>query len=239
MNNKLVDLRQKKLYDYKLVGTIVLSCIFGEFFEDTDIEQVEELLRLCISLKRGEAIKNQNRLNAMLSSFPYLIILVKKIDLAIFEKLLLLFAEGGEEPERLYRLELFDEKPFLLKNDVSMVELAQTYFNTEKRNISNVNNNQREISTRFSMQLIGRVVGIILGYYIKMFKRWNNYERAGFGANWIYLNEKSHMISQLSHILGVSRRSVYKLFKKMMAANKVDMMVRELKEVYKEVKSKQ
>ena len=53
VNNKLVDLNQKRLYDFKLIGTIILSCFFGEIFEDTDIDQAEEVLRFCICFKKG------------------------------------------------------------------------------------------------------------------------------------------------------------------------------------------
>ena len=239
VNNKLVDLNQKRLYDFKLIGTIILSCFFGETFEDTDIDQAEEVLRFCICFKKGEPLPDQSIVNTIMNRFPYLIIWVKKIDLSIFESLLMLFESGEREIENLYKLDIFTDKPYPLKNDVNLVDLAQTYFSTEKRSISSVNNNQREISTRFSMQLISKLVSIIIGVYIKLFKRWNNHDRAVFGANWIYLNDKSHTICQISHILGVSRKSIYKLFKKMMTFNKVDDMVRELKEKYKEVKTKQ
>lgn len=233
VDNKLADARQKQVWDIRLIGLVLLNCMIGEIFNDDQIDQAMEVLEFCLDMKRSAKGLSKATINSFLNKYPHLIIWIKKIDLPTFENVYRIINGDVTRAEDLLSIELFPlSAGFLVTNDITLHELVITTNNMDKNMLSNVNDNQRGITTRFSSLLVKKLANVLIGVFGRIIERWNTEEKAVYVLSWLQINDQSKFIVEISHMLGISRRSVLSFFRKMIAKYKIDEKLREIKKKY-------
>ena len=233
MNNKLVNASQKQTWDIRLIGLVVFNCFIGETLTDDKIDQAEEILEFCVQMKRNTSNLSKVTIDSFLSKYPHLIIWIKNIKVEIFENLYNLISGNVATANDLANIDLFgNESTYLLNNNVTIRELVAVTWNMDKNMLHNVNDNQRGITTRFSSLIVKKLAHVMLSVFVQIFDRWNTEERAIYVLSWLQINEQSRFIVEVSHMLGISRRSVLSFFRKMIASYKIDDKLREIKRKY-------
>lgn len=233
MDNKLADMQQKQVWDIRLVGLVMLNCIMGEVFADDKIDQAIEMLQFCIQMKKKPNSLSKNAINGFLSKYPHLVIWIKRIDLDALQRVYRIISGEITRAEDLLGIDIFGpNSQFLVANDVSIYELADTTNNMDKNMLHNVNDDQRGITTRFSSLLVKKLANVLISVFERIFDRWNSEDRAVYVMSWMQITEQSKFIAEISHILGISRRSVLSFFRKMIAKYKIDEKLKEVKKKY-------
>lgn len=233
MDNKLVGMDMKQVWDVRLIGLILLNCMIGEIFSDEKIDEAVELCEFCISMKRNSKNISKNDINGFLAKYPHILIWIKNISTSTLENIYKIISGQVEKAEDLLPMDLFaKDAAFLVSNDVTLFELAEVTGNMDKNLAHNVSSEQRNKTARFSSMLVRKLVSVLITVFERVFERWNSEDKAVYVINWLQINEQSKFIVEISHTLGISRRSVLSYFQKMIAKYKIDEKLREVKKKY-------
>lgn len=211
-------LTEMKSYDkdFRAIGILLYNCLFGENLVESDFTKVLNMVNFMRLLRNQEQKQNQSQLNEFVKKNPFIIVILKRLDVKILDFCFKLLTGEFLDITSVLKYHLFWESRTdgIFENDLSTFELIQTFHAQERQTLKNPKNVERIVSTKYSSQILKFTLQQILEKAFQMQQVLIYELKSEKFKNWVLLNERSIIVKEFAELLGLSRKKIFFLFRK-------------------------
>ena len=187
------------------LGIILYNLTFGTLHTFEHLNELKKNLIFFIKMKKGKITLDNEIFNNFLNETFLLIVIMKKIDLNYLEFLSKLINgefrdfSGIKKQFSFLKIEFF-------KVDINFKELIHIFKNKDVD--KNFNNNF--ILIKFASNILQRLLYNVSHIFHKSKKNWEGKDSKIFFKKWIFLNERSKIITELSFDLNIPSKTIFR-----------------------------